>query len=136
MKKSSTGYVRFIRFPHWHLHSAGDLFCISKFVIHLQTWESLVQASAEESIDQSLSLLVHFKLRVHFAVYHLTSDADPQTKSHSMGRLTSFLQENGTKYSKFPELAPYFAIPYIRDNADHPLLADIRKVKCSACGSR
>ena len=47
-----------------------------------------------------------------------------------MERLSNFLHEEGTNYAKFPELASYFALPYINGQTaiSHPLLDVIRKV--------
>jgi hypothetical protein len=42
-------------------------------------------------------------------------------------KFTNFLEEKGAVYSKFKELAPYFAIPYI-ENQNHFLLNEILKV--------
>ena len=70
--------------------------------------------------DQDQFLLVRFKLQVYFAVQSDSMD--------SMDKLSLFLQQDGSSYSKFPELAPFFALPYIKSNAEHPLILDIRKV--------
>lgn len=73
-----------------------------------------------------LELLVRFKLKVYFSVVEHPS-MNQEKISHRMQRLSNFLHEDGTSYSKFPELAPYFALPYITGN-DHPIVADIQTV--------
>ena len=74
-----------------------------------------------------LFLLVDFKLQVHFTVIKLTA-SNGEKKAKSIDKFARFLQEKGALYSKYKELAPYFAIPYITDNQSHFLLTDIQKV--------
>lgn len=74
-----------------------------------------------------LFLLVDFKLQVHFTVIKLTT-SNGDKKARCIEKFSRFLQEKGSLYSKFKELAPYFAIPYITDNQGHFLLTDIQKV--------
>lgn len=69
-------------------------------------------------------MLVRFKLQVYFAMY----ECKRSKTSKSMEGFADFLRENGADYAKFPELAPYFALPYIINNPDHYLVVDIRKV--------
>lgn len=87
------------------------------FAFHHEIWRLLTDASDDLAEDQDQYLLVRFKLQVYFAV-----------QSDSMDKLSLFLQQDGSSYSKFPQLAPFFALPYIKDNIEHPLLVDIRKV--------
>ena len=71
-----------------------------------------------------LALLVRFKLKIYFAV------VPNHNNNRGMERLSNFLHEEGTNYAKFPELASYFALPYINGQTaiSHPLLDVIRKV--------
>ena len=85
--------------------------------LYHKIWRSLTDASDDSDEDQDQCLLVHFKLQVYFAV-----------QSDSMDKLSHFLQQDGSSYSKFPQLAPFFALPYIKNNVEHPLIVDIRKV--------
>lgn len=92
----------------------------------VKLWGSLMGNPEDSSADpnQDLFLLVDFKLKVHFTVMKLlTSNED-----NSIEKFSRFLQEKGSIFSKFKELAPYFAIPYITDNPKHFLLLDIQKV--------
>ena len=91
-----------------------------------QVWESLVGKPEESLADPNydLFLLVDFKLQVYFTVFQ-TSINNAEKKARK--KFSNFLQEKGSVYSKFNELAPYFAIPYI-ENQNHFLLNEILKV--------
>ncbi len=74
--------------------------------------------------NYDLFLLVDFKLQVYFTVFQI-SITNGEKKARK--KFSNFLQEKGSLYSKFNELAPYFAIPYI-ENQNHFLLNEILKV--------
>ncbi|XP_046654771.1 lisH domain-containing protein ARMC9-like [Daphnia pulicaria] len=90
-----------------------------------EVWESLVGKPEESLADPNydLFLLVDFKLQVYFTVFQ-TSINNAEKKARK--KFSNFLQEKGSVYSKFNELAPYFAIPYI-ENQNHFLLNEILK---------
>lgn len=91
-----------------------------------QVWESLVGKPEESPTDPNydLFLLVDFKLQVYFTVLQLSiKNGDDEAKT----KFSHFLKEKGAVYSKYKELAPYFAIPYI-ENQNHFLLNEILKV--------
>lgn len=79
---------------------------------------------ADDDPNQDLFLIVDFKLMVHFTVMKLLKTKEP----NSTEKFSRFLQERGSIYSKYKDLAQYFAIPYITDNPEHFLLLDIQKV--------
>lgn len=79
------------------------------------------------SLDPNLelALFVRFKLKVYFAVVPNNGN------QRSLERLSCFLREEGTSYAKFPELASYFALPYIINTEmpiSHPIVENVRQV--------
>lgn len=94
----------------------------SRQPITRQIWKPLTSVY---QWDQGLATIVNFKLRVYFAVARSTEDGSQET----IKKLSEFLHENGTRFSKLSQLAPYYVLPYIEDLADHPLITEIRTVK-------
>jgi len=95
-----------------------------------QVWSAVVKSEVEDDPDiMDLSLIVRFKLKVYFTiiVQKEMKQKDSKMTDERKERLARFLHEDGTRYSKFPELAPYFALPYIKES-NHPIIADIQSV--------
>lgn len=94
---------------------------------YAQVWESLVGITEESITDPNydFSLIVDFKLKLYFTVLQM-SIANGEKKAKK--KFANFLQEKGSVYSRFNELTPYFAIPYI-ENQNHFLLKEILKVR-------
>lgn len=87
--------------------------------------DKVVNSRVEQ--DEELALLVRFKLHVYFASMQFAKRSE-DTTAKSREKFANFLMEEGPNYSQFPQLAPYFALPYIVNNPNHLLLVEIRKV--------
>lgn len=94
-------------------------------------WSAVVKSEAEDDPDiTDLSLIVRFKLKVYFTIIiqkEIKQKDNSKMMEERKERLARFLHEDGTRYSKFPELAPYFALPYIKES-NHPIITDIQSV--------
>jgi len=73
------------------------------YVIYLQLFSHHAEKSASNFPQfepyTELSLVVRFKLQVHFAVFNSSSSASTKY-SNGMEKLSIFLQEEGKKYAK------------------------------------
>lgn len=95
-------------------------------------WASLVDKADNSLVehDEELALLVRFKLHVYFANVQFT-ERNQESSARCMEKFADFLKDEGASYSQFPDLAPYFALPYILNNPNHSLLLEIRQVVSS-----